>query len=325
MFLSKVKFAVIVAVALGLVGSGLGSLAHQSKGGPLSSPALSAKEENARRDAPAPDPNMVAAPAPAKRKPPAPVNNQNNPRARQVELRNQLNLTVDYPGLEDPRATLTDVLEQLSKRYNLTFHVNNNAFRAIDPKIEIARFEIAVAPVPEMHSHLKAILQTILERLPSKMGTQLLIRKDFIEVTTEAAVREELGIPANRPLLPLVGDILDNIPISDALRRLADQSEYNVVSDPRLADKLKTPVTVELSNMPIDTAVRLLANMVGLVVVRLDNAFYVTTAENAKQLREEQAKINAETPVKVAETPTKPAPEKAAESPKKPKSDKSAK
>lgn len=125
-----------------------------------------------------------------------------------------------------------------------------------------------------------------------------IIRNDRIEITTQAAVRAELGIPANRPMLPLVWDTLENIPISEALRHLADQSGYNVVSDPRVADKIKTPVTAELNNVPVDTAVRLLANMVGLVVVRLENVFYVTTAENAKHLREERAKINDDTTTK---------------------------
>jgi RNA polymerase sigma factor (sigma-70 family) len=300
MFLGKVKFAAIVILALGLVGSGVGSLAHKSQADPPLSPALSVKEENVRRDPPAPDPNMVAAPALAKRKPPVAVNNQNNPRTRQVELRDLLSRSVDYPGLEDPRATLTDVLDQLSKRYNLTFHLNSNAFRSIDPKIEMPTFKIAETPIGEMHCSLKTVLQTILERLPPRTRPMFVIRKDYIQITTESAVRSELGIPANRPLLPLVGDTLDNIPISEALRRLMDQSGYSVVSDPRVAEKLKTPVSAELNDVPVDTAVRMLANMAGLSVARLDNALYVTTVENAKHLNEEQAKINVDTTTKNA-------------------------
>src|SRR5262249_15165134 len=152
-----------------------GSLARKSKADPAFVPALSAKENNGRRDAQASDLSLVAAPAPAKRKPPAPVNNQNIAHERQVELRNMLNQTVNYPDLEHPRATLTDVIEQLSKRYNLPFHLDNKTFRAIDPKIEAAKFEIAVRPIPEMHTDLKTILQTILERLPPKMGAMYLI------------------------------------------------------------------------------------------------------------------------------------------------------
>ena len=46
--------------------------------------------------------------------------------------------------------------------------------------------------------------------------------------------------------------------------------------------------------MPVDTAVRLLANKDDRSMVRLDDVFYLTTPEKAKRLREEQAQINGE-------------------------------
>jgi RNA polymerase sigma factor (sigma-70 family) len=260
MFLSKVKFAVIVVLALGLVGTGLGSLAHNSEAGPPSSPLLAAKEDDGRKVAQAPDPNKAAAPLRGNPNRPAAVNNQNNPETRRDELRNQLNQPVHFPGFEDARATFTDAIDHLSKRYNLTFHLNERAFQALDPKNDVPTFKIAETPIPEMHSRLKTVLQVHLKRLPPKMGAMYVIRRDCIEITTEAAVRAEMGIPANRPFLPLVWGKLDNTPIAEALRHLGDQSEYNVISDPRVAEKLKTPATAELNNMPIDTAVRLLVS-----------------------------------------------------------------
>jgi RNA polymerase sigma factor (sigma-70 family) len=304
MFLSKVKYAVIVVLALGLVGSGVGSLAHKSQADPPSLPAFSAKEENGRRDAPAPDQNKVAAPAPAQRKPPVAVNNQNNPRKRQEELREQLNSIVNYPGLEDPRATLTDLLDQFEKRFNLTFDINEKAFE-VDKFKEVARTSVAEVPIPQMHGTLSNILRKVLRRVPVASGTIFLIRRDFIEITTTNALRNELGIPQNRPILPLVWDTSDETPLIQILPRLAETSGYNIVADPKTGEKLQTKITLQLNNVPVDTAVRLLANMAGLDVVRLDNVFYVTTAENAKHLREEQVKTNAETPMNAGEAPKK--------------------
>ena len=86
--------------------------------------------------------------------------------------------------------------------------------------------------------------------------------------------------------------LFEETPLAKILPRLAETSGYNVMADPKAGEKLQTKITVQLNNVPVDTAVRLLANMAGLSVVRLDNVFYVTTAENAKHLREEQAKIN---------------------------------
>lgn len=279
MFLNKVKFAAIGVLAAGFAGSGVGLLRHQANA-------------------------TMAAPAPAQARA---ANGQDPVVSR---LREQLSQSVDYPGLDDARATLSDALDHLSKRYGITFRGNDQVFRAIDPKIDVFRFQIAETAIPAMRVSLKTVLKTVLARLPAKMGAMYVIRKDHIEITTETAVRAEMGIAANRPLLPLVGESLGNTPIDTALRRLARQSEYNIVTDPRIADKLQTQATLEFNNVPVDTAVRLLANIAGLSMVRLDNVLYVTTADNAKKLRQEQAEINAEEPAKSAEPAKKPPSEK---------------
>jgi hypothetical protein len=272
MFLCKGKWVALVVLAIGVAGSGLGFRAHR--------------------------PNAAA---PAQPNQPA----QNNGEAA---LRDKLSQEIDYGGLEDARATLSDALDQLSKRYNLNFHANRHVFLAIDPKIDVFAFAIADPfPLPPMRASLGTVLRTILQRLPPKMGAMYLIRKEFIEITTEAAVRAELGIPANRPLLPLVCDTLDDVPITAALRQLADKTGYNIVIDPRIADKLRASTNlIEFNNVPVDTAARLLANMAGLSVVRLDNVLYVTTADNAKHLREQQAQANADKPTASTEAPKKP-------------------
>jgi hypothetical protein len=54
------------------------------------------------------------------------------------------------------------------------------------------------------------------------------------------------------------------------------------VIDPRVGkEKASIPITAWLPNVPLETAVHLLADMGGLSVVRMDNVFYVTTPENA--------------------------------------------
>ena len=43
-------------------------------------------------------------------------------------------------------------------------------------------------------------------------------------------------------------------------------------------------------NVPVETALKLIANMADLGVVQLDNVFYVTTPENAEKLSKEKPK-----------------------------------
>jgi RNA polymerase sigma factor (sigma-70 family) len=311
MILNKVKFVGIVVLALGIVGAGTGFFGYRTDAEPPpSKPSPPAAN---------PDHGRVEAQAPALAKAevaPQPSVNlpaQNNGASR---LREQLSQEIDYQGLEDLKATLSDALDQLSKRYNLNFDINEKAFEMDPPKggEGIGRTKIAdPTPIPPIRTTLSTVLRKILRRVQVSSGAIYLIRRDRIEITTEAAVRAELGILANRPLLPLVWDTLHDFPIAVALHQLADKTEYNIVVDPRVAEKLRTSTgIVELNNVPVDTAVRLVANMAGMSMVRLDNVLYVTTAENAKHLREEQEQINADNAVKSTEPQKKPAKEKLA-------------
>lgn len=103
---------------------------------------------------------------------------------RGLELRKRLSDVVDFPGIEDARATLNDALDQLSKRYGLTFDINEQAFK-MDGLMEVGRTEIAQpTPIPPMKTTLSTILRKILRRVPSASGTTYLIRRDVIEITT---------------------------------------------------------------------------------------------------------------------------------------------
>ena len=62
--------------------------------------------------------------------------------------------------------------------------------------------------------------------------------------------------------------------------------------DVRQADKAKAAVSAALKNVPVDTAVRVLADMAELKPVRMGNLLYVTSRDNAKRLEEEEAKRN---------------------------------
>jgi RNA polymerase sigma factor (sigma-70 family) len=293
MFLSKVKFAVIVLLALGLVGSGVGFVAHrtgaeQPASKPTSAPAVPATvADKAKKE-------LEAKPKP-KGKEVFDVVRMDTERLE--KWRDVLNASVRFDGAADPLSTLGEWLEALHQRYNLAFTLNEKAFQ-FENLNDVMKTKIAAPnPIPPMHTDLRTVLQTILDRLPVPSGATYILRKDHIEITTRTFLTVDLGmsrVAERSAVLPLIWDVFEETPIRQALERVADFSGYSVVADPRIADKLKTSITAKLNNVPTDTAVRLLANMVGLSVARLDNVFYVTTAENAKQLREEQWRVNVE-------------------------------
>jgi hypothetical protein len=86
--------------------------------------------------------------------------------------------------------------------------------------------------------------------------------------------------------LNLVQAEFDKRPLEEALKELADATECNILFDPRAAEKAK-PVTATLVNVPLETAVELLADMDGLKVVLRDHVLYVTTKENAEVMQKE--------------------------------------
>jgi hypothetical protein len=75
-------------------------------------------------------------------------------------------------------------------------------------------------------------------------------------------------------------------PLGEVLKSLSDQSGANVVLDSRPGKKLTdAAVTLKADDVPVETAVRLAAEIGGYSVVRMGNVLFVTTAERADKLR----------------------------------------
>src|SRR5262249_20157965 len=87
-------------------------------------------------------------------------------------------------------------------------------------------------------------------------------------------------------------------PLQDALRKLADEENVNIVLDPRVGDKAKAEVTATLDDVLVGTPLRLLADMADLKVVAVNNVYYVTTKPNAEAMEAEQAKRRPRAPAK---------------------------
>jgi transposase len=76
-------------------------------------------------------------------------------------------------------------------------------------------------------------------------------------------------------------------PLKAALKQIGEDSQLSIVLDAGIGEKGGTVVTADLANVPIDTAVLVLADQAGLKSVLLDNVLYVTTKEKAKSLQQE--------------------------------------
>jgi RNA polymerase sigma factor (sigma-70 family) len=286
MFMTKVKMAVLVLLASGVLGSGAALLGHRT---PAGAPAPEQPKAAVAKTPPAAPANAAVAPAPPKPLPPKPPPAL-PPAKASAAAHDSLNRVVFFDGFDDPKTMLIEALDAFARRYNLTFDVNVKAFAA-DNVMDVLKFEIAQPnPVPPLNAPLQVVLDKILARLPSESGAVVRIRKGLLEITTRKAVKAELGIPENRPLLSLVYEDFVDEPLGAALEALASDSGFSIVLDRKAAgdNAAKATVTAGLHNVPVDTAVEVLAELADLAVARRDNVFYVTAREKAARFRAEQ-------------------------------------
>lgn len=215
----------------------------------------------------------------------------------------KLTQRVNFDGIDDNRATFSDALYQLTKLYDLTFDVNEQAFIR-DAIMDVGKTEIAVPAIPPMKNvRIRYILRQILRRIPAPTGATFIVRSDRIEITTNAFQRAEIWGKYGGPYLPLVNAKLDKVPLEDAARQLADQAAFNVIVDQRAGDKAKTPVSARLLNTPLDTALRLLSDSADLQTVQIDNVLYITSKANAIALEAKLEKEKAAGNLNNPETP----------------------
>ena len=98
------------------------------------------------------------------------------------------------------------------------------------------------------------------------------------------------------------------------LRGWRPRRAFSVVLDARAAKDAKLAITADLDNVPLETAVRILADMASLKPVALSNTFYVTSIANARVLEAERTTGSPPHPTSV--------PKKAKEDPPKPSASK---
>lgn len=165
-------------------------------------------------------------------------------------------VTVDYDGV-----TLADILGDLSEKTKVRFVADRT-----NPNAAIQLKERGVSV------------------------RELLRRLDLAGVVIDGTVYvADESAAVERQMRQRVSVDLDEVPLAKALQRLAKQTQTNLVLDPRLPkDARETTITLQLDDVPLETAVRLVVEVANLKPVLRDNVLFVTTEERADKLRREQ-------------------------------------
>lgn len=187
---------------------------------------------------------------------------------------------------------LYELITYLSKQYHLTFIINEGSFDAAGLQ-NIKEAKARTTPTQLQGISLRQFLSLVLDDL----GGTYLVKNGSIEIVsvahaakvTKSAFTPEADV-GDRPRLaqPLVSAVFKEVPLNDAVAKIAEIYDLTAIVSPLVGDLKTEPITARLLNVPLEQALELLAVQRDLRVVRKGNAFLVTTKEQADELLNEE-------------------------------------
>jgi RNA polymerase sigma factor (sigma-70 family) len=234
------------------------------------------------------------------------------PARRAVDIRKMLEEPIKYELTVD--ITLDMALDELLIRQGTSWRVNAPAFVNQGQKADFIK-KVPIKKIDAVDGvSRRTILELMLSKIESKSGdgqAVAVVRPDGVEITTRRAYLDEF-FPGRKSsyLPPLVNAVFDKVPLSEALAELRRTTGSNVVLAGYLGKEAETKVSANLTSVPLDAAVTVLADMADLKCVRLGNVYYVTSRERARLLEteEQERRLKEE---KEEDVPAKPQADKA--------------
>jgi type II secretory pathway component GspD/PulD (secretin) len=210
---------------------------------------------------------LIAIPGLADAASPVPATPAKGEKANVAAVRKALNEVTD---MVYQSRSLNDLIGDLKKNSKIPVIIDSLVYQfGLDPN------------QPNVNLNLKQVkvkdgLKAALAPFNLKFG----MTADGLFISTEDAV-------IARQLRQRVSIDCQGTEFATVVKELAADTGANLVVDPRLGDKAKKEVTLALEDVPLETAIRLLAEVSDLRAVRSSNVLFVTTAERAKDFRDD--------------------------------------
>jgi hypothetical protein len=149
-----------------------------------------------------------------------------------AELTKKLAESVQFQGIDDPKETLAEALQQLESTCKVRIEIDVNAFKAVGME-DVAATEIAgQKPIDKMPgAPLDEVLAAVLDRVKVAGGTRYRLGKERVVITTWHRIPVSVETSADRCTLREVLDYIE-----DHYRLKFDTSAVR--------DKEKTPVNL---------------------------------------------------------------------------------
>jgi hypothetical protein len=162
-------------------------------------------------------------------------------------------------------------LDQLHEETKINFVLDRGTIAAMGIDVDSVTVKASLKNVK-----VKAALRTIL----NQYGLTHAVVGDSVLITTE-------DMAIYRQLKQRVTIDLDRVPMDKALKDLARETATNLMVDNRATKDAQAAVTLQLDDVPLETAVRLIGEAAGLKAVRMGNVVLMTTKAHATELRSE--------------------------------------
>lgn len=162
--------------------------------------------------------------------------------------------------------SLSDVINDIKTKTKVPVVLDNMVFQlGLDPTQPVVTVNLKQVK-------LRDGLKSALAPYNLKFG----LTADGVFISTEDGV-------ITRQLRQRVSVDCDATAFAAVARQLALDTGANIVVDPRLGEKGKKAVTLKLDDVPLETAVRLLAEVADLRAVRSSNVLFVTSIDKVKE------------------------------------------
>lgn len=201
----------------------------------------------------------------------APVLEGNAPKAAETPAE-KLRKDLDKPvTIEITEQSLPLAMNQLRDQTKVNIVLDRFALNqmGIDP-------EQMPVTVNVKETKLRSALRTIL----GQHNLSFAVVGDSVIVSTDE-------ICLHRQLRQRVSVDVEKGELGSTLRKLARETGTNLLLDPKVAKEATAPVTMQLDDVPFETAVKLMTEMAGLKTVRVGNVLFVCSKTTAAEMRQD--------------------------------------
>src|SRR5262249_27218737 len=196
----------------------------------------------------------------------APVGGDKDKSSGADKIRKELDQTISLDITEQP---LNLALNQIREFTKLNFFIDKFTMAQMGLDPEQTPVSVKLKDV-KVRSALRTIL-TPYNLSYAILGDTVLITSDDLAMFRQ--MRQRVNID------------FDKVEFGAALKQLARDTATNLIVDKRSEKEAKELVTLQMEDVPLETAVRLMAEMIGLKPVRVGNTLFVTTKANATEMR----------------------------------------